>query len=60
MPVCAMENKEYDCTGCRYRDRFVDFCGFCTKKILDEMRGKTYGKGSCDHAAEGQYNQKTE
>ena len=32
-----MDEKEYDCTNCCYRDKTVDFCGFCLRKIVDEF-----------------------
>lgn len=33
-----MTEKEYDCSQCNFRDRTINFCGFCTKRILDEMK----------------------
>jgi hypothetical protein len=35
----------YNCTNCPYRDRDIDFCGFCLRKILDEwkkIKGKSH------------------
>ena len=32
-----MDEKEYDCANCCYRDKTVDFCGFCLRKIVDEF-----------------------
>lgn len=29
---------KYDCSVCNYRDRTINFCGFCTRKILCEVR----------------------
>ena len=28
----------YDCTDCPYRERDIDFCGFCLRKIMDELK----------------------
>lgn len=28
----------YDCRNCCFRDKTVNFCGFCMKRILDEMK----------------------
>ena len=37
--------KEYDCSKCNYRYLMLNFCGFCTKKLLDEIKeAKAYGK----------------
>ena len=33
-----MNTKKYDCSKCNYRDRTINFCGFCTKRLLDEMK----------------------
>lgn len=30
--------KEYDCSKCNYRYLMLNFCGFCTKKLLDEIK----------------------
>lgn len=40
-----MSKKKYDCSKCNYRDRTINFCGFCTKKLLDEIKeAKANGK----------------
>ena len=31
------DGRVYDCTDCPYRERGIDFCGFCLKKILDDL-----------------------
>lgn len=33
-----MTEKKYDCSVCNFRDRMINFCGFCTRRILDEMK----------------------
>ena len=33
-------DKVYCCTNCRYRSPDANFCGWCTMKILDEMKEK--------------------
>lgn len=33
-----MNSKNYDCSDCNYRDKTINFCGFCTKRLLEEMR----------------------
>ena len=37
---CVAGGRVYYCTECRYRDERVRFCGFCTRKLLDEQAGK--------------------
>lgn len=32
------EKNQYDCSKCNYRDRSINFCGFCTKKLLKEIK----------------------
>lgn len=40
-----MSNKKYDCSKCNYRDKSINFCGFCTKRLLDEIKdAKVNGK----------------
>jgi hypothetical protein len=34
----------YRCADCPYRNRETGFCGFCMKKILDEMKDMKKGK----------------
>lgn len=36
--IQTMGAKRYDCTVCNYRDRTINFCGFCTKRMLDELK----------------------
>ncbi len=33
-----MKKNQYDCSKCNYRDRSINFCGFCTKKLLKEIK----------------------
>ena len=33
-----MKENQYDCSKCNYRDRRINFCGFCTKKLLKEIK----------------------
>lgn len=33
-----MSNKKYDCSKCNYRYLMLNFCGFCTKRLLDELK----------------------
>lgn len=35
---CVAGGRVYYCTECRYRDERVRFCGFCTRKLLDEKK----------------------
>ncbi len=40
-----MSSKIYDCSKCNYRDRTINYCGFCTKRLLDEIKeAKANGK----------------
>lgn len=41
-----MSSKKYDCSKCNYRDRTINFCGFCTKRLLDEIKEDKNGKES--------------
>lgn len=36
--IQTMGAKQYDCSFCNYRDRTINFCGFCTKRMLDELK----------------------
>lgn len=36
--IQTMGAKQYDCSVCNYRDRTINFCGFCTKRMLDELK----------------------
>jgi|GEM_PF-1798337 len=40
---CVAGGRVYYCTECRYRDERVRFCGFCTRKLLDEQRRRKAG-----------------
>ena len=40
---CVSGGRVYYCTECRYRDERVRFCGFCTRKLLDEQARKKRG-----------------
>ena len=33
-----MKENQYDCSQFNYRDRSINFCGFCTKKLLKEIK----------------------
>jgi hypothetical protein len=35
---CVAGGRIYYCTGCPYRDARTNFCGWCTRKLLDELR----------------------
>jgi len=35
---CVVGGRVYYCTKCPYRDERSNFCGFCVKKLLDDMR----------------------
>jgi hypothetical protein len=37
---CVADGKIYYCTTCPYRDERSHFCGFCTKKLLEEIEEK--------------------
>lgn len=32
------DGRVYNCTNCPYRERDIDFCGFCLQKIMDELK----------------------
>ena len=36
--IQTMGDKRYDCSVCNYRDRKINFCGFCSKRMLDELK----------------------
>ena len=40
---CVTGGRVYYCTTCPYRDERSNFCGFCTKKLLDDMAEKKRG-----------------
>ena len=40
---CVTGGRVYYCTTCKYRDERSNFCGFCTKKLLDDMAEKKRG-----------------
>jgi hypothetical protein len=41
---CVAGGRVYFCTNCPYRDTRSNFCGFCTKKLLDDVKeGKRNG-----------------
>lgn len=33
-----MGAKQYDCSKCNYKYMQLNFCGFCTKRMLDELK----------------------
>jgi len=35
---CVTGGRVYYCTGCPYKDERTRFCGWCTRKLLDDMR----------------------
>ena len=40
---CVAGGRVYYCTECRYRDERSNFCGFCMKKLLDDVAEKKRG-----------------
>ena len=40
---CVAGGRVYYCTECRYRDERSNFCGFCMKKLLDDIAEKKRG-----------------
>jgi len=40
---CVAGGRIYYCTSCPYRDERSNFCGFCTKKLLDDIAEKKRG-----------------
>ena len=40
---CVAGGRVYYCTACPYRDHRSTFCGFCTRKLLDELAEKKRG-----------------
>lgn len=45
-----MINEKYDCSKCNYRDRTINFCGFCTKRLLDEIKKSKDGRKTISKA----------
>jgi hypothetical protein len=39
--IRTKDGRVYRCVNCPYRNRLTGFCGFCMKKILDELKDKT-------------------
>jgi len=35
---CVTGGRVYYCTGCPYRDERARFCGWCTRKLLDDIK----------------------
>ena len=35
--VITDDMRVYYCSDCPYRDRVTGFCGFCMRKVLDDM-----------------------
>ena len=48
------DRRVYPCADCPYRDRDMPFCGFCLRKIMDELRQSDTGKQSPIMIAERQ------
>ena len=40
---CVTGGRVYYCTDCRYRDERSKFCGFCTRKLLDDIARRKRG-----------------
>jgi len=40
---CDVGGRVYYCTTCKYRDERSNFCGFCTKKLLDDIAARKRG-----------------
>jgi len=40
---CVAGGRVYYCTECPYRDERSNFCGFCTKKLLDDIARQKRG-----------------
>jgi hypothetical protein len=36
--ILTADGRVYHCAACPYRNRLTGFCGFCMRKILDEMK----------------------
>jgi len=37
--ICrVIDGRVYDCAQCPYGNRETNFCGFCMRKILDDMK----------------------
>jgi hypothetical protein len=43
------DRRVYHCADCPYRNRDTGFCGFCMRKILDEMNDQKNIKESNNH-----------
>lgn len=42
--IKTADGRVYHCANCPYRNRETGFCGFCMRKILDEMEDIKKGK----------------
>jgi len=40
---CVVNGRVYYCTTCSYRDERSNFCGWCMKKLLDDLAEKKRG-----------------
>ena len=40
---CVVGGRVYYCTECPYRDERSNYCGWCTRKLLDDMAEKKRG-----------------
>jgi hypothetical protein len=45
--IRTKDGRVYYCKICPYRNRLTGFCGFCMKKILDEMKDRKREKEKC-------------
>jgi hypothetical protein len=36
--IRTKDGRVYHCSGCPYRNRETGFCGFCMRKVLDEVK----------------------
>lgn len=46
------DGRVYHCADCPYRNRETGFCGFCMRKIIDEMNDKKNAKEIYNHVKE--------
>jgi hypothetical protein len=50
--IRTKDGRVYRCKDCPYRNRETGFCGFCMRKILDEMKkNKEEGYGDVQTVA---------
>jgi hypothetical protein len=50
--IRTKSGRVYHCADCPYRNRDTGFCGFCMRKVIDEMNDKKTKKEFENNGAE--------